>query len=95
MSVTVLPTPHRAEPTPSADSIAETMRRLRSEAQAHAREHSKMFEAGVIDLERVAHDIAGGGEAYLGGVREAARRLASELSSARLQLEVLLGRSDL
>ncbi len=95
MSVTVLPTAKRREPAQAAEAIAETMRRLKAEAQAQAREHSLLFETAVVELEAIAQDIAGGGEAYLGGVREAARRLAGELSSARTQLEVLLGRKDL
>lgn len=94
MSVTVLPTPKRRETTPAAELLAETMRRLRAEAQAHAREHSEIFETAVIELEAIAQDIAGGGEAYLGGVRETARRLVVELGNARLQLELLLGRQQ-
>jgi hypothetical protein len=92
MSVTVLPTAKHRETTPAAEAIAERMRRLRTEAQAHAREHSAIFETAVVELEAIAQDIAGGGEAYLGGVRETARRLAAELTNARMQLESLLGR---
>jgi hypothetical protein len=92
MSVTVLPTPKRRDTTPAAESVAETMRRLRAEAQAHAREHSEIFATAVVELEAIAQDIAGGGEAYLGGVRETARRLVAELGNARMQLESLLGR---
>jgi hypothetical protein len=94
MSVTLLPTPKRRETTPAAESIAETMRRLRSEAQAHAREHSEILQTAVVELEAIAQDIAGGGEAYLAGVRETARRLATELGNGRLQLESLLGRKQ-
>ncbi|HLK23970.1 MAG TPA: hypothetical protein VKT30_04865 [Caulobacteraceae bacterium] len=94
MSVTILPTAKGRSPA-SAEAIAETMRRLKIEAQAHAREHSEMFDRAVVDLEVIAQDIAGGGEAYQAGVREVARRLAGELASARMQLEVLLGRRDL
>jgi len=94
MSVTLLPTPTRRETTPSAESIAETMRRLRAEAQAHARAHSEILETAVVELEAIAQDVAVGGEAYLGGVRETARRLVVELGNARLQLESLLGRAQ-
>ena len=94
MSITVLPTPLRRGTAPAAESIAETMRRLRAEAQVQAREHSEILATAVVELELIAKDIAGGGEAYLGGVRETARRLAAELGNARMQLESLLSRTQ-
>ena len=93
MSVSVLPVARRG---PSqAETIAEAMRRLRAEAQDRAREHSAMFEQAIGELEALAGDIADGGEAYLGAVREIARRLTPELTNARLQLETILGRKGL
>jgi hypothetical protein len=71
------------------------MRRLRGEAQVIARDHSLMLEQAVVELEVLARDVAEGGEAYLGGVRETARRLVKDLGTARLQLESLLGRKPL
>jgi hypothetical protein len=95
MSVTALPTPQRRPAAPSVESPADAMRRLRAEAEATAREHSLMLEQAVGELESLAQDIAEGGEFYLGGVREVARRLIPELSNARMQLEAILGRKRL
>ena len=94
MSVTLLPTPVRSR-AETAESISDAMRRLKAEAQAKAREHSQMLAAAIAELESLAAEIAEGGEAYLGGVREAARRLAPELTSARTQLDAILGRKGL
>lgn len=93
MSVTALPVAKRE--TSRAESIADSMRRLRAEAQERAREHSEMMEQSIAELELLAGDIADGGEAYLGAVREIARRLTPELTNARLQLETILGRKGL
>ncbi len=92
MSVSVLQVANRDTPR---ESIAESMRRLRAEAQDRAREHSEMFEQAVGELELLAADIAEGGESYLGAVRETARRIGPELTNARLQLETILGRKGL
>ena len=95
MSVTVLPTTGRSQGRETGESLSDAMRRLKAETQAKAREHSLVLEAAITDLESLAQAIAEGGEAYLGGVREAARRLIPELSSARMQLDAILGRNRL
>jgi hypothetical protein len=92
MSVSVLQVANRDT---HRESIAESMRRLRAEAQERAREHSEMLEQAIGELEILATDIAEGGEAYLGAVRETARRIGPELTNARLQLETILGRKGL
>jgi hypothetical protein len=95
MSISVLPAPTRHTAPTEVESISETMRRLRAEAQARARDHSVMLEQAICDLELLAQDIAEGGESYLGGVRETARRLVPELTAARLQMDSMLGRKHL
>ncbi|HUO12530.1 MAG TPA: hypothetical protein VMU37_07215 [Caulobacteraceae bacterium] len=77
---------------PNVESPAEKIRRLREEASQEARNHAKMFERAIQDLELLAADIAEGGEEYPVGVREAARRLCPELTGARLNIGSLLGR---
>jgi len=77
---------------PKAESPAEKIRRLREAAAAEARNHAKIFEQALQDLELLAADIAEGGEEYPVGVREAARRLCPELNGARLNIASLLGR---
>ena len=77
----------------NADSIAEKMRRLRSEARAQARDHAQIFARALANLEALAADIAEGGEAYPVGVRETARVLTGELNDARLQVVSILERA--
>src|SRR5579872_1037337 len=92
MSNSVVALKTRSAKAPDAETLSQTMQRLRVEAQVHARDHSLMFEQAVADLELLAADIAQGGEAYLIGVRETARRLGPELTGARLNLDSILGR---
>jgi hypothetical protein len=92
MSITVLPTANRRT---SAESIATTMQRLRDEARVQAREHTLILVSAVAEAEVLARDIAEGGEPYLSGVRETARRLAAELTRARLHMNALLAREEL
>jgi hypothetical protein len=76
-----------------ADILAARVKRLRDEAQAHARDHAEILVRSLTDVEAIAADIARGGEAYPVGVREAARLLGPEIESARLQLATILARA--
>jgi len=88
MSATVLKLAANTEP------FAEKVRRLREEAQSYALDHSRVFETAIAELLELAADIAEGGEAYPVGVREEARRLAPELTRARLNVTSLLDRKN-
>ncbi|HUZ13970.1 MAG TPA: hypothetical protein VMU93_14120 [Caulobacteraceae bacterium] len=90
MSVHALPVSIQADGLDN--SIATRMERLRTEATGLALAHTTDFERAIAQTAQLAHDIAGGGEAYGVGVRETARRLASELGAAALTLEALRGR---
>jgi hypothetical protein len=76
----------------NVESIADKMRRLRDEAQGHARLHSQDFVRALEALESLAADIADGGEAYPVGIRQAARNIGPQLAGARLNVTSLLGR---
>ncbi|HEY2356173.1 MAG TPA: hypothetical protein VGH86_01880 [Phenylobacterium sp.] len=76
----------------NVESIAEKMRRLRDEAQGHARVHAQDFVRALEALEVLAGDIADGGEAYPVGIRLAARNIGPQLAGARLNVTSLLGR---
>jgi hypothetical protein len=65
----------------AAETVAERVRRLQTEARSLARDHVASMVAAMADLERLADEIAKGGEAYPAGVREAARQLAEELGA--------------
>ncbi|HVN01230.1 MAG TPA: hypothetical protein VMT68_13555 [Caulobacteraceae bacterium] len=90
MSVTPFKLPAR-EPAPG-ESIADKIRRLQEEAQGHARSHSQTLVDKLVELESLAEEIAGGGEAYPVGIREAVRKLGPELMQARLNVGSILAR---
>ncbi|HLK26344.1 MAG TPA: hypothetical protein VKT30_16930 [Caulobacteraceae bacterium] len=92
MSVTPLPL-QRRDPPAANESLAEATRRLHDESLAKAQDHSRAMELAVSELEAVADQIANGGDAYLPGVREVARRLALELGHARTSLTAILCRN--
>jgi hypothetical protein len=77
---------------PAYIAIGERVRRLQAEAEQLAREHIGFFAASLGQTQRLAEEIALGGEAYPPGVREIARRLAEE-NQARVQaLEAIMAR---
>lgn len=76
-------------PAPSPNAIAERVRYLQAEARAIASDHIAAFEQALEDAVVLAKEIEGGGEAYAVGAREIARRLAPDLSYARLTLQAL------
>lgn len=77
---------------PAFVPIGERVRRLQAEAEQLAREHIGAFAASLQQTQRMAEEIALGGEAYPPGVREIARRLVEE-NQARVQaLEAIMKR---
>jgi hypothetical protein len=76
----------------NVESIADKMKRLRDEAAGHARVHAQDFVRALEALESLAADIAGGGEPYPVGIRQAAKNLGPQLAGARLNVTALLGR---
>ena len=76
----------------NVESIAEKMKRLRDEAAGHARVHAQDFIRAIEVVEALAEEIAGGGEAYPVGIRQAAKHIGPSLSGTRLNVTSLLGR---
>ena len=76
----------------NVESIAEKMKRLRDEAAGHARVHAQDFIRAIEVVEALAEEIAGGGEAYPVGIRQAAKHIAPTLSGTRLNVTSLLAR---
>jgi hypothetical protein len=76
----------------NVETIADKMKRLREEAQGHARVHAQDFVRALEALESLAEDIAAGGEAYPVGIRQAAKHIAPTLSGTRLNVTSLLAR---
>ena len=90
MSVTALKLPNLGPV--AEESIADKIRRLRAEAQGHARSHCQHLVDQLVALEALVDDVAAGGEAYPVGIREAARQLAPDLTQARLNVCSILAR---
>jgi hypothetical protein len=83
---------HRLRPQAQpveADSLADRMERLRSDAQAVASEHIGAFVKALSDAAMLADQVANGGEAYQIGVREIARRTHKELAPTLLSLQAV------
>jgi hypothetical protein len=76
----------------NVESIAEKMKRLRDEAAGHARVHAQDLIRAIEVVETLAEEIAGGGEAYPVGIRQAAKNIGPTLAGTRLNVTALLGR---
>lgn len=76
-----------------AETVAQRVRRLQAEAKALAKDHVNAFGAAMVDLERLAGEIAEGGDVYAPGVRDLARRLAEELDARAQTLRAIASRT--
>lgn len=74
------------------ETLAHRVRRLQAEAQAGAKEHVGQLATALRDVENLAFEIAGGGDAYPPGIRDLARRILEECETRALTLNSLLGR---
>jgi hypothetical protein len=81
------------EETRVHESLAERVRRLQDEAKGLARQHVQALEAALAEVEAIAAEIAGGGDAYPPGVRDIARRLAEDCDQRAQTIEAIVGRT--
>jgi hypothetical protein len=72
--------------------LADHIRQLQTEAKLLARDHIALLGASLSQTQRLAEEIAGGGEAYPAGVRDIARRLADDSAAKALTLQALMAR---
>ncbi|WP_374573022.1 hypothetical protein [Phenylobacterium sp.] len=79
-------------PAIAASSVGERVRQLQVEAQRLARQHVEALQAALVATQRLADEIATGGEAYPAGVRDIARRLAEDNAARATTLETLMVR---
>ena len=86
---TVAETPPLAKP----ESISDRVKRLQAEARSLAREHVLALQAALREVERLADEVASGGEAYPAGVRELARRTAEECEAKTQTITMLSQRT--
>ncbi|HEY9217023.1 MAG TPA: hypothetical protein VIO94_03170 [Phenylobacterium sp.] len=74
-------------------TLSDRIRRLQNEASNLAREHVLALQNAIVEVERLAHEIADGGEAYPVGIREIARRLTEESEHRVQTMEAILRRN--
>lgn len=72
--------------------LSDRIRALQAEARGLAREHIEVLAASLLATQRLADDIAHGGDAYPPGVREIARRLSEDSAAKALTLEAISAR---
>ena len=77
---------------PAAPDLADRVRRLQAEAQGLAREHVAALQGAMVVVERLAAEIAMGGEVYPPGIRDIARRLADDCAARAQTIATLAGR---
>lgn len=80
-------------PEGRGETIADRIRRLQTEARGLAREHIVALQTALVSVERMAAEIAEGGEAYPPGVRDIARRLAEDCEARVQTLEAISKRN--
>jgi hypothetical protein len=77
---------------PAPEVLSERIKRLQAEAKGLAAEQVQALQDALAELERMAADIAGGGDAYAVGVREIARKLAVDCRSANQTIGAIVSR---
>ncbi len=82
-----------APSAPAPAGLSDRVRQLQAEARRLAREHVDLLEAHLLQMQRVAEEIAQGGEAYPPGVRDLARRLGEDSMARARTLEAIMARS--
>jgi hypothetical protein len=78
---------------PKTETVAQRVQRLQAEARQLAKDHVKSLSAAMVDLERLASEIAEGGDAYAPGIRDIARRLAEDLDARVQTLDAIAART--
>lgn len=86
---------HVVQPDEQAkpETVAQRVRRLQAEARQLARDHVGGLVAAISDTQRMAAEIADGGDAYPAGVRDLARRFAEDCEARVNTLEALNART--
>jgi L-2-hydroxyglutarate oxidase LhgO len=74
-------------------TVAERVRKLQAEAKQLAKDHIHALMAAITDAERMAAEVAEGGDAYPAGVRDLARRFAEDAGTRVQTLEAITART--
>jgi len=81
-----------ATTTGAAASLSERILQLQAEARSLAADHIETLRAHLLQTQRIADEIARGGEAYPAGVRDIARRLGEDSIAKALTIEGIVAR---
>ena len=76
-----------------AETVAERVRRLQAEARQLAKDHVRALSEAMISAEKLAAEIAEGGDAYPPGVRDLARRFVEDCEARVQTLEAISARN--
>lgn len=76
----------------SSESISDRIKGLQDQTQALAAEHVRELTEAMRLVERLAHEIATGGDSYPVGIREIARRLGEDMAFKSMTADALMGR---
>ncbi len=74
------------------ETRAERIRRMQSNAKALAREQIAAMTEAMLEVAKMADEVATGGEAYPVGVREMCSRLRADLENQAKSVEALINR---
>ena len=72
--------------------LSERVQHLQAQAKRLAGDHIDALQASLLQTQRVAEEIANGGEAYPAGVRDLARRLAEDSAARAMTIESIVSR---
>ncbi len=75
------------------ETRAERVRRMQANAKALAREQILAMTEAMLEVARMAEEVATGGDAYPVGVREISNRIKNELEVQAKSIEVLARRA--
>jgi hypothetical protein len=78
---------------PKAETVAQRVRRLQTEAKQLAKDHIRSLNQALVDVEQLAAEISEGGDAYPPGVRDLARRLVEDCEMRVQTLEAIVART--
>ena len=76
-----------------AETVAERVRRLQAEARQLAKDHVRALSEAIMNAEKMAAEIAEGGDAYPPGVRDLARRFVEDCEARVQTLEAISART--
>jgi hypothetical protein len=92
MSALRVVAPNQPQEGASASGLGERIQQLQAEARALARQHAESLVASLRETQRIADEIARGGDAYPVGVRDLARRLSQDSAGNALTITAIAER---